>query len=64
MRILRKLLLYRQFVTLSDKNHYFKCEYQGNHYFPHSLSPNLIKTVTLNTNTKEIITLHTVYDVI
>ena len=40
MQILRKSLLYRQFVTLSDKNHYF------------------------NANTNEIITLHTVYDVI
>ena len=29
----------------------------GNHYFKHSLQPNLIKNVTLNVNTKEITTL-------
>ena len=33
-----------------------------NHYFRHSLQPNLMKNVTLNANTKEIITLDTVYD--
>ena len=60
MQILRKSLLYRQFVTKSDKNHYFKCKYEGNCYFAHSLWCNLIKNVTLNVNTKEIITLQTV----
>ena len=40
MQILRKLLLYTQFMTKSDKK------------------------VTLNANTKEIITLQTVYDLI
>ena len=29
-----------------------------------SLCPNLIKTITLNANTKEIVTLQTVYDLI
>ena len=43
MRIRRKSLLYRQFMTYSDKNHYLK-----------SLS-NLIKTITLNANIKEIV---------
>ena len=64
MQILRKLLLYRQFAALSDKNCYFKYKYYGNHYFTDSLSPNLIKNCTLNANTKEIITLQAVYDLI
>ena len=41
MQILGKLLLYRQFMTESDK-----------------------KYITLNANTKDIITLQTVYDLI
>ena len=37
---------------------------QGNLYFTDSLWPNLIEIVTLNANTKEIITLQTLYDLI
>ena len=36
----------------------------GNRYFAHSLWPNLIKIITLNANTKEIINLHTVCDLL
>ena len=43
-------------INLSYKNHYFKSKYQGNCYFRHTLWPNLIKIVTLNANTKAIIT--------
>ena len=64
MQILRKSLLCTQFMMQSDKNHYFKCKYYGNHYFTESLWPNLIKIITLNANTKEIVILHTVYGVI
>ena len=59
-----KLLLYRQFMTLSDKNHYFKCKYSENHDLRHSLWPNLINNVTLIANTNEIVTLQTVYGLI
>ena len=35
-------------MAKSDKNDYFKCKYQGNRHFKHSLWPNLTKIVTLN----------------
>ena len=51
-------------MTESDKNHYFKCKCKGNHYFRHSLLSNLIKIITLNTHTNEIITSNAGYDLI
>ena len=48
-------------MTKSDQNHYFKCKYSGNCHFTHTLWPNQTKIVTLNANTKDIVTLHTCY---
>ena len=54
--MLRKLSLLNAFGTKYVQNHYFEGKCSENHYFKMHVAPHMCKTVNLNADAQEIIT--------